>query len=143
MAVDESVAERGITALLYQGIVRESRNFQLSLWGDIPVYEYVPLPPGPTEHETGTPPWMLWPCGSEVLSPRGLPIRIRTQRDQRGGMSTPGSRQKLKNRERAYQRQKEARESRAEEQRRAAMEDPKWKKVRRGKVKTVSTKDMP
>lgn len=139
MAISEEIAERGIRALLYHGIVESTGD-----WIDSQeILRYVPLPPGPNEHETGTPPWMLWPCGSEILSPRGLRVRIRTQRDQRGTMSTPGARRRLRDNERAYQRQEEAKARRAEEQRRKAETDPKWKRVRRGKRdRTYTTEDM-
>lgn len=147
LGADLSIGERGVRALLYHGICTDTGDVIDGPDGSEAIVAYVPLPPGPNEHETAPPEWARWPAYSEVMSPRGLPVRIRTQRDLRGGMSTPGSRQKLRNRERAYQRQEEARERRAEEQQRRMerlIGEGKWKTVKRARknaARTYSTRD--
>lgn len=132
MAVNVAVAERGIKALLWHGICYDTDD---SFRGER-IIAYVPLPPGPTEHETGTPPEIIVGY-TDILTPRGITIRIRTERDMRKSLSTPGARQHHKNRERAYQRQEQAREQRRMENLERARKDPKWKRVKRGKTKVV------
>lgn len=137
MGVTTELGDRGVRALLWHGIAEDTGDWV----GGERIIQMLPLPPGPRVHETQAPEWRRWPAYSDIIQPRGIVVRIRTQRDLRGGMSTPGSRQKLKNRERAYQRQVEAQEKRREEQLKKAMEDPKWKRVSRGPKRRDRTID--
>lgn len=72
--------------------------------GGEPLYEFVPLPANPSDHPTLRPEWSAAP-GVGVLAPRnrGQPVRIRTERDTRRTMSTPGARGRLKRREQRFQ----------------------------------------
>lgn len=117
MGVDASVGERGVKALLWHGICQDSGVQVYDRSGEEPLIEYVPLPPGPREHATEVPPERLVGY-TEVLSPRGMPVRIRTERMMRQTLSTAGARQFHKNRQRAYERQQEANRARAERDRR-------------------------
>ena len=88
------------------------------------VYEWVPLPPGPSEHPNGPlPEQMARQYGAYELAPeRGYPVRIRTERDQRKSMSTPGARGHIKRREERYQKMQAAVNERRDKQRRKAEE---------------------
>lgn len=129
MAVPEEALEPFVFGLLYNGTIEDTGD---RINGNGPVqeiYSWVPLPPGPREHETGIPAEVMAVMemgGFELLSPRGGPVRIRTERDQRRSLSTPGARQTHKLRELAYQRQEEARQKRAAEQSLKANKKPKW-----------------
>lgn len=117
MAVDLEVARRGVRALIWHGIVEDTGDRFYTHYGEEPIIGYVPLPPGPKEHPTGIPPERLEGY-TEVLSPRGMRVRIRTERMTRRALSTPGSRQVHRNRERAWERQQQANRERAERERR-------------------------
>lgn len=132
MAVPEEALEGFIFGLLYNGTIEDTGD-RIDGRGGPPeeIYAFVPLPPGPREHETGVPAEVMAVMelgGFEILSPRGGPVRIRTERMMRRSLSTPGARQTHKLRELAYERQEAARRRRAEEQRNKANKDPKWLK---------------
>lgn len=124
MGVDHEVAQRGIDALLWHGICWadgfvDSRGERIIM--------YVPLPAGPREHPHEAPEWRT--CDMQILSPRGMPVRIRSDRDTRQKMAGDMSaRRRLKEQERAYQRQQAAMEDRATKNRQRAEKLPKWKR---------------
>lgn len=61
----------------------------------------------------------------------GMPVRIRTERADRKGRSTPGQRQKLIQRDRAYERMQAARKAAMEVQMAKAQKEPKWKRKKK------------
>lgn len=137
--VPVELAEQFILALLFHGLLEDTGDDLDGPNGPERVYAMDPLPPGPRFHPRQIPVEILAVLeagGFEILSPRGQPIRIRTERQMRKSLSTPGARQKHKNRERAYERQKQAEQARAAEQASKGPKEPKWK--RKGKGKTVA-----
>lgn len=132
MAVPEEALEGFIFGLLYNGTIEDTGD-RLNGGPGPPeeVYAWVPLPPGPKRHETGILPEVLAVLetgGPEILSPRGGPVRIRTERMMRRSLSTPGARQTHKLRELAYERQEAARRKRSEADKAKENKDPKWLK---------------
>jgi hypothetical protein len=130
MAVPEEALDSFVFGLLFNGTIEDTGDRINGRGSGIEeVYAWIPLPAGPKEHETGPTPESIAVMemgGFEVLSPRGGPVRIRTERQMRRSLSTPGARQTHKLRELAYQRQEEARQKRAEEQRLKGSKKPKW-----------------
>jgi hypothetical protein len=124
MAVDDAVADRAVRALLWHGICEV--NGLVDSRGER-IVSYVPLPPGPREHYTEAPEWAT--CEQEILSPRGMPVRIRSDRDTRrklaGDMS---ARHRLLLQEKRYQAMLDARKKRSEA---AANREPKWLRKKR------------
>ena len=116
MAVSLEVAQRGILAALWHGIVKVSPE----TYGGEEIVSYIPAP-----HEIHNYPKRIPPERAvgyvEVLCPRGMPVRIRTDGESRHLMSTSGSRAKYMRRERAWQRQEEAKRRRAQKQRERAL----------------------
>jgi len=114
--VHEAVAERFVVAMLWTGHVGGSVISDTGAWLDGPegretLYEIVPLPDTVYRRNRYLPPEVqavVETGGLLLYNHRGLPVRIRTERSQRRAMSTPGSRQLHKDRERAYQRQQDA-----------------------------------
>lgn len=134
MGVDDTVADRMVLAGEFHGIIYDTGDRVNGTWrGEQPLFGYVPLPPGPTEHPTETPPERL--AGyTDIVCPRGEPVRIRTDRDTRRLMSTPGARSKVLQREKRYEKMMETQRQRAERAKiRAAqgLVDPKWKKKKK------------
>jgi hypothetical protein len=122
MGVDQTIGERGVLALLHQGICT---NGGYTRSGES-VISYVPLPPGPSEHPTEAPEWRT--CDTEILSPRGMPVRIRSDRDTRrklaGNMS---ARRHLIMQERRYFAMVDAQQARAVKNKGKI---PKWMRKR-------------
>lgn len=129
MGVDHATGVRCVNALCRQGVCAGTGDHLDGPRGYEPIVTYVPVPPGPTSYDAGPDPvaQAISQAGRIVVA-RGEAVRIRTERKNRRGMSTPGQRQKMKNQEREYKKQVTAREARAEEQRSKAQKDPKWKK---------------
>lgn len=73
----------------------------------------------PREHETKNPPENERPS-YELAQATGMPVRIRTERNDRRARSTPGQRQKTIQRDRNYDRIQAAKLERAVEQRKKA-----------------------
>jgi hypothetical protein len=129
MGVDLDTGRRSVNALCMQQICVNTGDMLDGPYGYEPVIEYVPPPPGPTRHESGPDPVETAISQAGRISvQRGTPVRIRTERDQRRSLSTPGARQQHKNRERNYQRQEDAKEARAKAQQAKAQKAPKWKR---------------
>jgi hypothetical protein len=129
MGVDYDVGRRAVNALCMQGICANTGDMLDGPHGYEPVIEYVPPPPGPTHRESGPDPVETAISQAGRISvQRGTPVRIRTERQMRRSLSTPGARQQHKNRERAYERQEEAKEKRRKRQQAKAQKDPKWKR---------------
>lgn len=121
LGVDESLGPRFITALTWHGIVRDTNEFYQNGSGPEEIYEYVPLPPGPKEHPHYMPPEIMAVLemgGFEILSPRGMPVRLRDERSDRRKASVAGSGQglRIRLREERYKKMVEARERRAADQ---------------------------
>jgi hypothetical protein len=139
LRVPPELGEQFVHAMLFHGIVEDTGDELDGPLGAERVYEMPPLPPGPNEHPHLLPPEIMAVLelgGFEIITPRGLPVRIRTERQMRRSLSTPGARQVHRNRERAYERQKAAEEARREADRAKGAREPKWK--RKGKGKTVA-----
>ena len=127
MGIHPDVAERFIAAGIWHGIIMDTGGRINGRGPSEPVYQYVPLPPGPRFHPHHPPEWRNTPgCYSEAQA-TGLPVRIRSDRDTRRLLSTPGSRHLMKLREKAYKRQMEAREKAAAISEVKAKQIPKWK----------------
>lgn len=130
MGVDFETGRKAVNALILEGICRATGDEVDGRYGYEPIIEYVPPPPGPTKREpTGPDPVQTAISqAGRVIVERGTPVRIRTRRDTGRALSTPGSRQIHKNRERNYERMQEAKRERAELQKRRAQKEPKWKR---------------
>lgn len=123
LRVHEAVGERFVKALRWAGHVGgpiiDDTGVQLDgPQGPEQLFEVVPLPIQRWPRIKRAPPWItavLETGGFLLYDARGEAVRIRTERRQRGPMSTPGSRQKHINAERAYRRQEEAKRKRAEQ----------------------------
>lgn len=118
LRVHEAVGERFVKAMLWPnhagGSVIEDTGIELEgPEGTERLYEVVPLPPDEEHRPKHTPPHIAAVHemfgGLLLYDLRGRPVRIRTERQLRIAMSTPGSRQLHVNREREYQRQLAAR----------------------------------
>lgn len=118
MGVDYEVGRRSVAALCHQGVCHDTGSVIDGRHGYEYIIEYVELPAGPAEHETGISPEAIALREFRPLPtpPRGMPVRIRTERMMRRSLSTPGARQHHKNRERNYQRIQDARARRQLEQ---------------------------
>lgn len=133
MGVDLSMGRKGIKALLWHGICEDTGDMLDGPEGPEPIIHYIPLPPGPREHYTMVPPERMVGY-TEILSPRGVVVRIRTDRDTRKNLSTPGTRHKMKLAEKRYHEQVEATMKRAEEaKKKAATSEPKWRRKKKPK----------
>lgn len=129
MGVDLDTGRRCVNALCRDGICANTGDMLDGPHGYEPVISYLPPPPGPSSYDGGPDPVQTAISQAGRISvQRGLPVRIRTERKSRRGMSTPGQRQKMKNQEREYKKQVTARAKRADEQKSRAQKDPKWKK---------------
>jgi hypothetical protein len=126
MGIHPELAERFIAAGLWHGIIMDSGDRINGRGPPESIYHYVPLPAGPREHPTYPPEWRTTPGCYELAPVRGYAVRIRTDRDSRKLLSTPGSRHKMKLREQAYHRQEQARMEAVERQRKKAAKPPKW-----------------
>jgi len=134
--VHEAVGQRFVRALLWSGhvggpIIQDSGAWEHGPEGqEEPIYEMRPMPEVTVKRNRYAPVWLtavLEMGGFLLYDQRGVTVRIRTEREHRGPMSTPGSRQFHKNREREYQRQQQAREQRRrlDERRRIAQSQGK------------------
>jgi hypothetical protein len=118
IGVDESLGPRFVTALTWHGIVRDTDEVYQNGSGPEPIYEYIPLPPGPKEHPHYMPPEIMAVLemgGFEILSPRGMPVRLRNDKEERrkGSVAGTGNKLRLKLKEERYKKMVEARERRA------------------------------
>lgn len=135
MAVDWFVAERFVTAAIWHGIVQDTGD---SVNGSGPpesTFRYVHLVNyrGPRYQPPKDSPPPEWKntyigCYTEILSPRGMPVRIRTDKDARRMGSTPGQGHQWRLREKRFQEAEAARRARAEAQKSKAQKEPKWKR---------------
>lgn len=126
MGIHPDLAVRFIAAGVWHGIIMDSGDRINGRGPSEPIYEYVPLPPGPREHPTRPPEWKSTPGCYELAQATGMPVRIRSDRDTRRLLSTPGSRHRMKLREQAYLRQEQAKMDAAEAARKKAEKPPKW-----------------
>ena len=130
LGVPPQMGEQFVKALLFHRLATDTGDAAQGPDGEEPIYEMEPLPEGQTNREQRMPAHIqaiIEMGGFEILEPRGLPIRIRTERDQRKSLSTPGARQAHRMREKAWRDQQEAIRKRQEQPQKEA----KWK--RRGK----------
>lgn len=136
MGVEYEVADQFVFAAEIHGIIENTGDTVNGReWGDEVIFSHVPLPPGPNNAFTYPPEWKVTP-GVYDLAPRnrGMPIRIRTDKDARRHGSLPGQGHKYRQAEKRYQREVKAREERAEKQRvkqQRLMDEGKWRPVRR------------
>lgn len=113
MGVNEEIGETAIRAASWHGIIRPAGYSVETSAGPEEVFEYVPLPPGPTEHWTDRTPEELVGY-TEVLCPRGLLVRLVDNTDRRNLMQgTGGTRLRVKRRDAAYHAMEDAKRKRA------------------------------
>lgn len=130
MGVEHGIGIAAVNALCMQGICRNTGDMLDGPYGYEYIIEYIPPPTtGPSSRERGPDPAQIAISqAGRITVERGTPVRIRTNRKVGRALSTPGQRQKHKNRERNYQRQQDARTARADKQKSKAQNEPNWKK---------------
>jgi hypothetical protein len=137
MGIHPDLAERFVAAGLWHGIIESTGD---SINGRGPreaIYRYKPLPAGPRFHPHHLPEWKATPGCYSLAQATGMPVRIRSDRDTRRLLSTPGSRHLMKLRESAYRKQEEARQKAVEQAAiKSAKAVPKWMKKKRGSTPT-------
>lgn len=117
MGVDRAIATYAIVALLEDNICVNTGDEIDGPSGYEYIIEYASMPPGPTRHDSGPDPVQRTIAQYKPIAvQRGTPVRIRNEGKMRRTLSTPGARQRHKNREREYQRQQAVKEERAERQ---------------------------
>jgi hypothetical protein len=134
MAIHPELASRFIVAGLWHGIIEDTGD---SINGRGPresIYRYVPLPAGPREHPTRPPEWRSTPGCYELARATGMAVRIRSDRDSRRLLSTPGARHKMKLREQRYREQEQARMDMMEAMRKKEAKPPKWMRKKKKSV---------
>lgn len=130
MGVDHDIGVAAVNALCMQGLCRNSGDVLDGPYGYEYIIEYIPPPTtGPSSRERGPDPAKVAVQQAGAIAvERGTPVRIRTTRKLGRALSTPGQRQKHKNRERNFQRMQDAKAARAEMQKSKAQKAPKWQK---------------
>lgn len=117
MMIDDDLAARFIRAGTWtihggvqQALLEDTGDIVNGTYrGDEVLYRYRPIEDRVwREHPSQAAEWQKWPCGIDAPPDRGKPVRIRTDRDQRRLMSTPGARSKVLSAERAYDKMLEA-----------------------------------
>lgn len=124
--VHEAVGERFVKALLWSGHVGGPIIADTGIELEGPerseaLYEVLPMPTAVYPRNKYPPVWLMAVIemgGFLLYNERGRVQRIRTQRQMRRSMSTPGARQHHKARERAWRRQEDAKRNRSELERR-------------------------
>lgn len=141
MGVTQEVAERAVLALCEDGICANTGDELDGPYGYEYVVEYVPPPPGPSQHPHGQDPVGFAVAQMRRLPTpeRGKPVRIRTRRMLGRSLSTPGARQHHKNREREYERQQAAKDARSLESQRKERE-AKEKRAQRTAARKAKAK---
>lgn len=116
MGVDHDTATYAVIALCADGICHDTGDELDGPRGYERVIAYTPLPPAPTRREASAPDPVQQAISQagRIVVQRGTPVRIRSERDTRKSLSTPGARQKHKSRQREYDRQQAAKTARAE-----------------------------
>lgn len=128
MAIHPELAERFIKAGLWHGMIEDTEIRLNGIGPEEAMYRWTPLPPGPTQHPHFEPEWKSTP-GCYSLAPiRGMPVRIRTDKDARRAGSKPGEGHRMRMRELAYKRHLEAIDRRKALQQSKAQKEPKWKR---------------
>lgn len=108
MAVHYDVAAQFTHAAMWNRIIDDTGDrINGSDVGEEVIWQYVPLPPGPREHFTRTPPEQILGY-TDIISPRGITQMLLSDRERRQSMSQPGVRLRIKNKERARRRQEQA-----------------------------------
>lgn len=131
MAIHPDLSQRFVAAGIWHGMIEDTGISLNGIGPEESLYRHVALPPGPTHHPTHwQPEWRAGVTpGCYSLAPlRGMPVRIRTDRDARRAGSKPGEGHRMKMNELAYRRHQEAIEKRKEAQKSKAQKDPKWKR---------------
>lgn len=115
MGVHEEVATKFIKAAIWHGIIESTGDHINGSGPAEDIYSYVPLPPGPNVHWTGTPEWLAV-AGCYADAPRrGVPVRLVDNTDRRNAMQgTGGARIRIRNRDRAYEAMQQSKMDRAE-----------------------------
>jgi hypothetical protein len=132
MAIHPQLAERFIKAGLWHEMI-EDTGIRLNGAGpEEAMYRWIKLPSGPREHfRTWAPEWKpeVTPgCYSLAPRNRGMPVRIRSDKDRRRAGSKPGEGHRMRMNELAYQRHQEAIQKRKDAQKSKAHKEPKWKR---------------
>lgn len=150
LGVSVEDAEKFIGALLWQGLLLPDVEFEDDgFGGEVPVYTMEPIPKTIYKRSKYPPIWLvavLEMGGFELFDLRGVAVRIRSERDKRKSLSTPGARQHHKNADREYWRQEDARRKRSELDREMAIAQAQGKqyepreKHRKGKKAGRKTK---
>lgn len=126
MGVPVEAIEGFLIGLQRNGTIEDTGDRINGTGPEEPIFSFVPLPPGPTEHFTKEPPETLRRIGCYELAPsnRGMPIRLRSDREYRRAGSKPGEGHKMRLREKRYKKMQEAIEKRKEAQRLAKRNEP-------------------
>lgn len=103
MGVPVEAVEGYIRGLRFNGTIEDTGDIVNGSGPAEKIYSFIPLPPGPTEHPTKQPEWQVYPCGADAPPNRGMPVRIRSERDMRRILSTSGAAAKHRQREKRYQ----------------------------------------
>lgn len=140
----EAVGERFVKALLWSGhvggpIIEDTGVRLEGPSGLEALYEMRPMPAIKYERNKYPPVWLiavLETGGFRLFDERGQVQRIRTQRQMRRSLSTPGARQHHRARERAWQRQEDAKRNRAELERRKRIAKSQGRKFDAARAQT-------
>lgn len=94
MAIAPQLALRFVKALVWNGSVRPV-DALMNGHGELDIVEYIPLPPGPSEHPHETPPELATPGVYSETPRRGLPVSMSAGRSRRSGVGQwrPGRQQ--------------------------------------------------
>lgn len=137
MAVPVEAIEGFIVGLQRNGTIEDTGDMVNGSGPPEKVYSFIPLPPGPTEHFTRPPEWQNTP-GVGELAPanRGMPVRIRSERQMRKILSTSGAAAKHRQREKRYHKMQEDQAKRKEEIRMRRIKREQSGMTRKVKYKT-------
>jgi hypothetical protein len=118
MGVEPEVIVGHLVGLVHNGTIEDTGDYVNGSGPKESILSFVPLPPGPSEHHTETPPERTTDGVYELAPVRGYPIRI--WREDRRKMSTPGQRMHIIRKQDRYEKmmQKRAEKEQRREERR-------------------------
>lgn len=118
MGVEPEAIVGHVVGLIHNGTIEDTGDYINGSGPAENILAFIPLPPGPREHETQPPEWQATPGVGELAPRRGYPIRI--WREDRKKMSTPGQRGYIMRRQQRYEQmmERKAEKERRREERR-------------------------
>lgn len=139
MLIDHAVAQRYVFAAEFWGIIENTKDYVNGTEaGYEALYSYVPLPPGPRFHPHRSPEWLSTPGCYSLAPRRGMPVRLRNERELRRTLSTPGARAKEKQRDNRYKKMMEKVQARKEAHK---IKETRPKAMTSGKRKAMAMAD--